>query len=258
MTISPAELTGSRSASRGGDLFRGRRAVLRLIRNWLTAGEPPGEPLVIIGQPGAGKSAVLARAALDLEAERGGPGLAFHAKDATSGEFFAALADLVDVDVPTSIYGLIKSLVGLPRQPAIPVVLDALDEAASEHDRQQMAEALAELAVLPNMRIAVATRPLTSGNQFHADGLLAGLGVTDPDSPNLVDLDSDTYFDPEGLRQFSAALLAQEGTDHPGHLTAPGSNTGRSRRFARGLRRRSPSGHIGTSSLPHLPLISDP
>src|SRR5262245_15677713 len=31
----------------------------------------------------------------------------------------------------------------------------------------------------------------------------------------LVDLDSDTYFDFEGLGQFAAALLSQDGTDHP-------------------------------------------
>ena len=207
---------GQPSVSRGGDLFRGRQAVLRLIRSWLTADELPGEPLVIIGQPGAGKSAVLARTALGLEAEHGGPGLAFHAKGATSSDFLTALADLIGVDAPTSIYGLIKGLADLPRQGAIPVVLDALDEAASEHDRQQIAEALAELAVLPSMRVAVATRPLTSGNSFQANGLLAGLGVTGADSPNLVDLDTDTYFDAEGLRQFAAALLSQEGMDHPG------------------------------------------
>ena len=47
---------GQRSAARGGDLFRGRRAALDHIRGWLTAGEPSGQPLVLIGQPGAGNS----------------------------------------------------------------------------------------------------------------------------------------------------------------------------------------------------------
>jgi len=40
-------------------------------------------------------------------------------------------------------------------------------------------------------------------------------GVGSRDDHNVVDLDSDTYFDPEGLRQFAAALLAQEGMDNP-------------------------------------------
>jgi hypothetical protein len=67
---------GQRSVQRGGDLFRGRQVALDYIRGWLTVDEPPGQPLVVIGQPGAGKSAVLARAALNMEAEDGGPGLA--------------------------------------------------------------------------------------------------------------------------------------------------------------------------------------
>ena len=207
---------GQRSVARGGDLFRGRRAALDRIRGWLTAGEPPGQPLVVTGQPGAGKSAVLARAALSVEAEHGGPGLAFHARAATIGDFLTALADLTGVDTPASADELVTSLAGLPGQPPIRVVVDALDEAASDLDRRQIAEALAELAVLPGLRVAVATRPLAAGNPYAPGGLLPALGVTARDDRSLVDLDSDAYFDLDGLRQFAAALLAQDGMDHPG------------------------------------------
>ena len=207
---------GQRSAARGGDLFRGRTAALDRIRGWLTADEPPGQPLVMTGQPGAGKSAVLARAALSVEAGHGGPGLAFHARAATIGDFLTALADLTGVDTPASADELVTSLADLPGQPPIPVVLDALDEAASDRDRRQITEALAELAVLPGLRVAVATRTLAAGNPFAPGGLLPALGVTTRDDHNLIDLDSDTYFDLEGLRQFAAALLAQDGMDHPG------------------------------------------
>ena len=168
------------------------------------------------GQPGAGKSAVLARAALSVEAEHGGPGLAFHARAATIGDFLTALADLTGVDTPASTGELVTSLADLPGQPPTPVVLDALDEAASDRDRRQITEALAELAVLPGLRVAVATRPLAVGNPYAPGGLLPALGVTTRDDHNLVDLDSDTYFDLDGLRQFAAALLAQDGMDHPG------------------------------------------
>ena len=207
---------GQRSAARGGDLFRGRTVALDRIRGWLTADEPPGQPLVMTGQPGAGKSAVLARAALSVEAGHGGPGLAFHARAATIGDFLTALADLTGIDTPASADELVTSLADLPGQPPIPVVLDALDEAASDRDRRQITEALAELAVLPGLRVAVATRPLAAGNPFAPGGLLPALGVTARDDHNLIDLDSDTYFDLEGLRQFAAALLAQDGMDHPG------------------------------------------
>ena len=171
---------------------------------------------MLTGQPGAGKSAVLARAALSVEAGHGGPGLAFHARAATIGDFLTALADLTGIDTPASADELVTSLADLPGQPPIPVVLDALDEAASDRDRRQITEALAELAVLPGLRVAVATRPLAVGNPFAPGGLLPALGVTTRDDHNLIDLDSDTYFDLEGLRQFAAALLAQDGMDHPG------------------------------------------
>jgi V8-like Glu-specific endopeptidase len=211
---------GQRSAARGGDLFRGRRLALDRIRGWLTADEPPGQPLVITGQPGVGKSAVLARAALSLEAEHGAPGLAFHARAATIGDFLTALADLTGMDTAASTSELVTRLAGLPGQPPTPVVLDALDEAASDLDREQITEALAELAVMPGLRVAVATRPLTVGNPYARGGLLAALGVITQDDHNLVDLDSDTYLDHDGLRQFAATLLAQEGMDRPGPPSA--------------------------------------
>ena len=207
---------GQRSAARGGDLFRGREKALAVIRGWLTAAEPPGQTLVITGQPGAGKSTVLARTALSLEAEHGGPGLAFHARAATIGHFLTAVADLTGIDTPTSIDELINAIADLPGQQPIRLVLDALDEAASEHDRRQIADALAELAVLPGLRVAVATRPLAAGNPYTSDGLLASLGVTAHDDHALVDLDSNSYLDLDGLRLFAAALLAQDGMDRPG------------------------------------------
>jgi hypothetical protein len=207
---------GQRSAARGGDLFRGRQAALDRIRGWLTSVEPPGLPLVVTGQPGAGKSAVLARAVLRAEAEHGGPGLAFHARAATIGDFLDALARLAGVDSPATADDLVVSLADLPAQEPVLVAVDALDEAASDRDRRLIAGVLAELAVLPGLRVAVATRPLAAGNPYAPGGILSSLGVTVRDDPNLVDLDSDTYFDVEGLREFAAALLAQDGMDYPG------------------------------------------
>ena len=207
---------GQRSIARGGDLFRGRHAALDRFREWLTADQAPGQPLVLTGQPGAGKSAVLARAALSVEAGQGGPGLAFHARAATIGGFLTAMADLTGIGTPASADELVTSLADLPGQPPIAVVLDALDEAASDRDRRQITETLAELAVLPGLRVAVATRTLAVGNPLAPGGLLPALGVATRDDHNLIDLDSDAYFDLDGLRQFAAALLAQDGMDHPG------------------------------------------
>ena len=207
---------GQRSAARGGDLFRGRTVALDRVREWLTATEAPGQPLVLTGQPGAGKSAVLARAALSVAAGQGRPGLAFHARAATIGDFLAALADLTDIDTSASADELVTSLADLPGQSPVPVVLDALDEAASDRDRRQITEVLAELAVLPWLRVSVATRTMAVGSPFAPGKLLPALGVATHDDHNLIDLDSDTYFDLDGLRRFAVALLAQDGMDHPG------------------------------------------
>jgi WD40 repeat protein len=96
--------------------------------------------------------------------------------------------------------------------------VDALDEAASAQDRRQIAETLVELAMLSHVRIAVATRPLAADERerYRPRRPLPELEVASASSTNLVDLDTDRYFDEAGLRQFAAALLAQEGADRPG------------------------------------------
>jgi WD40 repeat protein len=207
---------GQRSRMRGGDLFRGRGAALAAVRQWLTDPQSPGQPLVVIGQPGAGKSAVIARVALDLESSGVGPGLAFHCRSATLAGFITAVAELTgvaDVDSDT----LLDALQEISRDRPWLIVVDALDEAQSEHDRRQIAATLRDLATLPTFRVAVATRPLAVGdNRFVGGELLPTLGVAAPTNVNLVDLDTDRFFEPAGLEEFAAALLVQQDAANPG------------------------------------------
>jgi V8-like Glu-specific endopeptidase len=215
---------GQRSAARGGDLFRGRDNALLVICEWLAARKPPGQALVITGQPGAGKSAVISRAALVLESRHIAPGLAFHARGATLGDFLLAVADLTGMDEPTSVDQLVTELKdednAMPWLVPARIVVDALDEAASAADRNQIAEALAELAVLAAFRVAVSTRTLAVGDsdtyRYAPGGILSTLGVMGSDSPNLVDLDTDTFYGHHDLEAFVQALLTQSGMDHPG------------------------------------------
>jgi WD40 repeat protein len=211
---------GQRSHARGGDLFRGRAAALAVVGGWLTAPRDQGRPLVVTGQPGAGKSAVLARAALDLEASRRGPGLAFHARSATHDDLLSAVADLTGAEHLETRDELLEALENQPLAEPVMIAVDALDEAASGPDRREIAGTLAELAAVPRVRVVVATRPLTTGYRYHADGLLPALGVSSVDSPALVDLDGDVYFDSAGLRQFAAAVLTQHQARHPGPVGA--------------------------------------
>jgi TPR repeat protein len=214
---------GQRSRAREGDLFRGRRAALAVVRDWLTADEDAGVPLVVTGQPGAGKSAVLARVALGLEADRIGPGLAFHARGADHSGLLSALADLIGVEQRNSRDAVLDALYDASSGEPVLIVVDALDEAASTQDWQQMAETLADLAAAPRMRVAVATRRLAAGDWYAPGGVLPALGIASQNSPVLIDLDADRYFEFDGLRQFAAALLAQDGAHHP--MPADGSWT---------------------------------
>ena len=206
---------GQRSHSRGRDLFRGRQTALALIHDWLTAPRDQGRPLVVTGQPGAGKSAVLARAALDLETARTGPGLAFHARGAIHDDLLTAVADLIGTEHADTRDALLEALDDEPDDELVIIAVDALDEAASSPDRKQLAETLVELAAVPRVRVAVATRPLAAGNRYQFGGLLPALGIASADSPALVDLDTDRYFEPDGLRQFAAAVLTQHQARHP-------------------------------------------
>jgi WD40 repeat protein len=205
--------SGQRIRARGGDLFRGRDLALRVIREWLTSVGPLGRPLVVTGQPGAGKSAVVARAALSLEAEHVGPALAYHARASTHNQFLSALAQLIGLSTDNSVDSLVDAITNATVANPWIVIVDALDEAT---DRKEIARTLRDLAALPEMRVTVATRPLSAGSRYGPGQLLPTLGVTASTSPNLVDLDTDQYFDIADLRAFAAALLAQQGAKNPG------------------------------------------
>ncbi len=210
---------GQRSRSGTGDLFRGRTAALAVVTGWLNAELPEGRVLVVTGQPGAGKSALVARAVLDLEQadqEAGDTatiGLAFHAREATLAHLLTAMARLTGQPVADSIAGMIDRL---PQSapPMLRIVVDALDEAASEADRDKLVEALIELAAQPQARVVVATRPMTS-NRFGPGSIFYRMGVRSATARNLVDLDEDRYFERAGLRDFAAALLRQDGAAVP-------------------------------------------
>jgi WD40 repeat protein len=215
---------GQRSQSRGGDLFRGRAAALAMVTGWLQSQEPRGQILIVTGQPGAGKSAVLARAVLGLEpaaiAADQKLGLVFHARSATLSDFLDAIGAATGISMADSVPSMVERLcngAGPPPGQWWRVVVDALDEAATDNDRRWISEALVELAGLTTTRVVVATRPLSldSATRFAPGSVLPALGVYQPSDPNLVDLDDDRFFDSAGLRQFTVALLRQEGATIP-------------------------------------------
>ncbi len=208
--------SGQQSLAQGGDLFRGRTEALRVIRERLGSPDPPGIPLVITGQPGAGKSAVLARAALTLEQDQRLDGLAFHARKAKIGDFVEAVSAACGVDTPSSWQELVETISRAGADVMV-ITVDALDEAASDDDLAELRRALRELARVPWLRVAVATRPLaTPTDRFQPGAHLHALGVTaGAESQNLIDLDADQFFTAEHLADYAATLLTQTGYPQP-------------------------------------------
>ncbi len=208
--------SGRQSVARGGELFKGRAEALRVLRERLGSPDPSGVPLVVTGQPGAGKSAVLARAILAMEREQRLDGVAFHAREAKVGDFVDAVAAATGVETPGSWQELVELLSHTSADTMV-VAVDALDEAASDDDITVLRQALRELARIEWLRVAVATRPMALTDRFRPGTHLHALGVTSGDeSQNLVDLDSDRYFTPEHLVEYAETLLTQADYARPG------------------------------------------
>jgi WD40 repeat protein len=208
---------GQRSIARGGDLFRGRQNALAVVRGWLCAGAGPGFPLVITAQPGAGKSAVLARALLGIERTGQCDGVAFHARRAGVADLVDAVSAACGLDTPPSWQELVAALAAQEAHDVVVVAVDALDEAASDQDRVELRRALRELARLDWLRVAVATRPLAARGPYRPGTHLHGLGVlAGAASRNLVDLDIGRFFVADDLVAYADTLLAQDGSAKPG------------------------------------------
>jgi WD40 repeat protein len=212
---------GTDSAS--SDMFQGRTEALVKITSWLSSHEAPGQVLVIYGQPGAGKSAVISRAGLATARLKQGNhcwhGLLFHARLATASEFQRCVADLTgagDHESASALLGEIDTIGRANSEYRWVVIVDALDEAFSRSDRMGIAGLLTELARRPWMRVVVATRSLAAAGPYSPQSLLRQFGVRDGNARNIIDLDSDTYYDPEDLTRFVQALLSQTDQSYPG------------------------------------------
>ena len=210
--------TGQRGQIQRGDLFQGRGVAIAAISRWLTEIPSPGRPLVITGQPGAGKSAVLARAVLANEFSFTGSGLVFHARSATGGQLLDAVGAATGIPARSAAgtSDALSQLAAIPRpKRRLAVLVDALDEALNNAERITLANTLSELSRLPWITVVLATRPLSAGYRFASESLLRRLGISGANAGNLIDLDVPPYQDAEALRLFTISLLTQAGADHP-------------------------------------------
>jgi hypothetical protein len=139
-------------------------------------------------------------------------GVAFHARNAVVADLYTAVAALTGTERVDSVPALVDRVRNVPG--LVRLVVDGLDE-ATDQARPGLVEILVNLAALPQARVVVATRRVAVGDRVTASTLLARFGIRPTTDAALVDLDAEEYFDPDGLREFAAALLRQDGSPEP-------------------------------------------
>jgi WD40 repeat protein len=206
-------------------LFTGRHVALREVCAWL---REPGGPatMVITGHPGSGKSALLSR--LYVLADRrlrnrvphlhglsletlppvGALPRFIHARGLTADGLLEALCEACDVDAAATSGQLLAELSGRT-EPTV-VVIDAIDEALGDRDEQARGSFPPVDDVLaPLVRAAGHTSlRLLLGTRHHLVDLLGG-------PARVIDLDADSYADPDSLRSYAASCLLHLADDSP-------------------------------------------
>ncbi|GAA3258900.1 hypothetical protein GCM10010532_109990 [Dactylosporangium siamense] len=194
-------------------LFTGRRKALEACAAWLRKPHHANRPaaLVVTGDPGSGKSALLSRlyvlsdrrlrsripaaydsAEMDLPREK----LArfIHARGQTASQLFDAVCEAFQVDYANDVSDLLSAISA--REDDVTVVIDALDEASDvESVLKDVVQPLLRGAAQTNARFLIGTRR-------HLVDRLGKSLVT-------LDLDDETYADHESVRLYSRRCLIE-------------------------------------------------
>ncbi|HET6532884.1 MAG TPA: WD40 repeat domain-containing protein [Actinoplanes sp.] len=216
--------------SEAGYRFRGRRAALSAVVDWLDRPVLDDRVLVVTGSPGVGKSAVLGRvvttadtgirAALpdddhNVMASVGSVACAVHVKGKTAMDVAVEIARAAAVRLPRAVTELVPALcrrLADRHTPRFNLVLDALDEAVSPDHAQQIVEEI----VLPIARTCGAVgAQVVVGTRRSDDGgdLMQLFG---PDVA-VIDLDSEQFFEVDDLAAYALATLQLAGAERPGN-----------------------------------------
>jgi WD40 repeat protein len=199
---------GVEAAAEKGMYFTGRKRVLAELASWLTASHDE-KILVITGQPGSGKSAVLGRlitlAERESSAERaeaspetvppvGAIDLPIHAHGASLADIMVLVGAAIGSRSATT-EDVLEDVRTSRRR--LTIVIDALDEAGAANDQREASriadELLRPLAEVAGVRFIIGTR---------SDPIKA-LGP----SVRIVDLDSPLYYRAEDISDYVRQLL---------------------------------------------------
>ncbi|MFG2548459.1 caspase family protein [Streptomyces sp. NPDC048581] len=218
---------GHRDEHQVGWWFSGRHQALEDITEWLLQLPDERPTLVVTGDPGSGKTAVLGllAAVSDPEYRRTVPltslgledrplpppktiGTAVYAQKLTNQQIVRALAAALRLPLTEAVGELLNHLNGRPEpdRPRV-VLIDGLDEAVTPSDLcTQVLRPLMDLAGR-HLRLLLGTRP----------HLLAPLRL---DRPDQIDLDSPRYADPEAVLAYTIRNLIDAHLDSP-YLDCP-------------------------------------
>jgi WD40 repeat protein len=213
--------------SERGYRFRGRTAALTGIKDWLDRPAPDRKVLVVTGNPGAGKSAVLGRivttadpdAARQLPADdaavratEGSVACAVHAKGLTALEIATKIAIAASAELPERIEDFPPALRDALTERAgrrFNVLIDALDE--STEPRTVIAKVV--LPVAETCYDVGAQMTVGSRRTDENGDLIAALGG----ATKLVDLDTPRYIAEGDLAAYALATLQLSGDPRAGN-----------------------------------------
>src|SRR5271165_2494633 len=227
-------------ASTGNDedrwLFTGREQALRAVCSWLKSQTGPAT-MVVTGDPGSGKSALLSRLyvlAGDLRSRvrhlnelpeftvppPGSITRFINARGLTADQVMAGLCEACDVSETTSPGTLLASVAG--RGAPVVVIVDGIDEvvatpAAGSEDRapiiDRVLSPLVRAAGRTRLRLLLGTRrnSLSRPGQLPASGQLPAR----PELTRVIDLDQSTYADPDGVAAYARSCLVSLPGDAP-------------------------------------------
>ena len=216
--------------SERGYRFRGRTAALTAIRDWLDANGVERRVLVVTGDPGVGKSAVLGRIVTTadptvrkqlppddqaVKATVGSVACAVHAKGKTALDIATEIARAASAPLPTVVDDLApairQTLAERPRR-RFNLILDALDEAANPAEIRSVISGivlpLAETCADVGARVVVGTR-----RRDDEGDLLREFGG----QCRIIDLDRPEYFSLSDLTAYAQATLQLVGDERPGN-----------------------------------------
>lgn len=204
---------GHRYLSWDADLYTGRGQALGRIVAHCTGQRDPDTPLLLTGQPGSGKSTVLARAVRELSLSFKA-GVAVYARDAGITDIVRGVTQASGLP-PTNEAQLVSQIAAL-RPKALFIAVDALDEMRTHRDRNESATLLRELATIPGVRVVVSTRPLVADRSPTSDSwrrsdVVRQLLRHRPNEDTVINLDDDQFFSVDEMSDLVEKILQGEG-----------------------------------------------